>query len=108
MARDHEVEVDCVVHTSQDPPHQILQHGIVFVLPSTVVCVQAHSRFPKAIVLKKVVEKTNYSVGSFSCVTSFINDEVYLPWDSFTANAKDGRLLRCKEVNWPGCSGLLG
>ena len=83
-------------------PHQILQHGGVFVLPSTVVCVQAHSHFPKAIVLKIVVEKTNYSVGSFSCVTSFINDEVYLPWDSFTANAKDGRLPRCKEVDWAG------
>ena len=65
MARDHEVEVDSVVQTSEDPPHQILQHGVVFVLPSTVVCVQAHSRFPKAIVLKNVVEKTTYNVGSF-------------------------------------------
>ena len=63
---------------------------------------QAHSHFPKTIVLKIVVEKTKYSVGSFSCVTIFINDEVYLPWDSFTANAKDGRLPRCKEVDWAG------
>ena len=47
-------------------------------------------------------EKTNYSGGSFSCVTSCINDEVYLPWDSFTANAKDGHLPRCKEVDWAG------
>ena len=48
MARDHEVEVDCVVQTSQDPPHEILQHGIVFVLPSTVVCLQAHAQsFPQ-------------------------------------------------------------
>ena len=53
-------------------------------------------------------EKTNYSVGSFSCVTSFINDEVYLPWDSFTANAKDGRLPRGKEVDWAGLQRVAG
>ena len=102
MASYHEVEVDCVVQTCQDPPHQILHHGVIFVLPRAIVCVQAHGRLPKVIMLKEVVKKINYSVGSFSCVTSFINDEVYLAWDSFTANAEDGRLPRCKEVNWAG------
>ena len=53
-------------------------------------------------------EKTNYSGGSFSCVTSCINDEVYLPWDSFTANAKDGHLPRCKEVDWAGLQQVAG
>ena len=72
----------------------------LFCRAHAVVCLQTHSRFPKAIVLKKVVEKTNYSVGSLSCVTSFINDEVYLPWDSFTANAK--------EVDWAGLQWVAG
>ena len=58
--------------------------------------------------LKKVVEKTNYSVGSFSCITSFRNDEVFLPWDSFRANAKDGHLPRCREVDWAGPQQVAG
>ena len=76
MASYHDVEIDCVVQTSQDPPHQILHHGVIFVLPRAIVCVQARGRLPKAIMLKEVVEKSKYSVGSFSCVTSFINNEV--------------------------------
>ena len=59
----------------------------------------SYTQYTKSLIKARDGEKTNYSVGSFSCVTSFINDEVYLPWDSFTANAKDGRLPRCKEID---------
>ena len=54
------------MQTCQDPLHQILHRGVIFVLSRAIVCLQAHGRLPKAIMLKEVVEKTNYSVGSFS------------------------------------------
>ena len=68
----------------------------------------SYIQYTKSLIKARDGEKTNYSVGSFSCGTSFINDEVYLPWDSFTANAKDGRLPRCKEVDWAGLQRVAG
>ena len=55
----------------------ILHNGVIFVLSKAIVWVQANGRLPQAVLLKKVVENIN-SVGFFSSVTSFINEEVYL------------------------------
>ena len=76
MARYHEVEVNCVAQTFRDSLHQKLHHCVILFC-SVQLSLNPYSLLPKDILIKIVVEKTNYSVGSFSCVISFINDEVF-------------------------------
>ena len=124
-------ELSALLHTTHEIPHKSEGWGECFVSPPLsgiytwslilhplrrmqckhlliirVECTLTHNT--RNLIKARDGEKTNYSGGSFSCVTSCINDEVYLPWDSFTANAKDGHLPRCKEVDWAGLQQVAG
>ena len=45
MGNDEEGEVDVMVQTYHHSPHEVVEHGIVLVLPHTVVCMQVNICF---------------------------------------------------------------
>jgi len=47
----------------------------------------------QTVIAKEVMKEANDGVGSFSCVTSFINEVVHLAGNSLTSNTKDHTLL---------------
>ena len=46
-----------MVQTYHHSPHEVVEHGIVLVLPHTVVRMQVNMCFSQAMLLKKVVEQ---------------------------------------------------
>ena len=86
-----------MVQTYHHSPHEVVEHGIVLVLPHTVVRMQVNMCFSQAMLLKKVVEQRDDGVGPLPCVAGFIN-EVDLPGDGFTTYPKDSPLARGEEV----------
>ena len=95
MASNHEVQVDGVVQPCQHSPHEVLHHGVVFILATTVVSMQTDGTLAKAVMAEKEVQHADNCVRPLACVTGLVNDEVHLPWDCFTADPKDGRLPWC-------------
>ena len=50
MTSRQKVKPDGVVKTSDDSPHQVLHHGVVFVLDTAVVSMQTGGGFAEAII----------------------------------------------------------
>ena len=108
MADNEEGEVDLVMESNHHPPYQIMEHGIVFVLPHAVVGMQVDVCLPQAMLLEEVVEETHDGVGPLPSVAGFINEVVDLPWDGFTTYPKDSALARGEEVDGAGLEGVRG
>ena len=100
LTSNHEVQVDGGVSASHDSPEQVLQHGIVLVLTTAIVGVQADTGLTQTVVAEKVIQQADNCVCTLACVTCLINDKVHLSWYSLTANSKNGSLPRSEEINW--------
>ena len=95
MASNHKVQPDGVVQTSEDSPHQVLHHGVVLILATTVVSMQTDGGFAEAVMAKEIVQHADNCVRPLACVACLINNKVHLLWDGFAAHPKDGGLPRC-------------
>jgi hypothetical protein len=84
VACEKERERDGLMLTSHHPPKEVAQDNVVFVLASTIVCVEVCICLPKAMNLEIMVQLTHYTVGTLSGVDSFITEVCDLPWDGFT------------------------
>ena len=47
VASDHEMQLDGVVQTCEDSQHQVLHHGVVFILATAVVNMQTEVALPR-------------------------------------------------------------
>ena len=63
MTHNEEEESDMCVELNHNPPDEVVEHGIVLILPHTVVSMQVHTHLHQTVLLKKVVENANYGVG---------------------------------------------
>ena len=95
VASNHKVQPDGVVQTSEDSPHQVLHHGGVLILATTVVSMQTDGGFAEAVMAKEIVQHADNCVRPLACVAGLINNKVHLSWDGFAAHPKDGGLPRC-------------
>ena len=66
-------------------PYKIVDHTVVLVLSTTVVCVEEGVFLSKAIV---VMQLTYYSASALATVPSFVGQEIHLPRYYFTVDAK--------------------
>ena len=73
VASNHEVQIDGLVHTCEHSPHEVLHHGVIFVLTTTVVSMQTGGGFAEAIMHKKDVQHTDNCVRPLPCITGLIN-----------------------------------
>ena len=78
-----------------------LQNCIVFILPHTVVSVEAYADLAKSVMLEKVVQKRHHSVGTFSHIRCFVNQVICLTWDTLTTHSKYSTLSGCFEIHRP-------
>ena len=92
VASNHEMQM---VQTCEHSPHEVLHHGVILVLTTAVVSMQTGDSFTKTMVAENKVQQADNCVRPLACITGFINNEVYLPRDGFTAHPKDGGLPRC-------------
>ena len=53
-------------------------HGVIFVLPCTVISVEMYTTLIQTVVVEKVVQQTHYSVGTFTSHCTFIDQVVHL------------------------------
>ena len=95
VASNHEVQVDGLVQTCEHSPHEVLHHGVILVLATTVVSMQTGGGFAEAMMAEKEVQHTDNCVRPLARITGLINNEVHLPWDGFAAHPKEGGLSRC-------------
>ena len=90
MASNHEVQRDGLV-----PPHEVLHHGVILVLATTVVSMQTGDGFTETTMAEVIAEQTDNCVRSLACITGLINNEVHLGRNSLAADPKDCGLPRC-------------
>ena len=57
-------------------------------------------RLSQAMVLEKMMEQTDDSIGPLSCVTCFVHEVFDLPRDSCTTYPKDSTFPTCKGNRW--------
>ena len=95
MASNNKVQMDGVVHTCEHSPHEVLHHGVIFILATAVVSMQTGGGFAEAIMAEIKVQQADNCVRTLACITGLVNNKVHLPWDGFTAHPKDGGLPRC-------------
>jgi hypothetical protein len=65
-----------------------VDHTIVFVLSTAVVCVEEGVLLSKAVVVEKVVQPTYYSIGALAAIPCLIRQEIHLPRYCFTTDAE--------------------
>ena len=91
-----------------------MDHTVVSVLSTTVICVEVGVLLTHAVVVEIIVQLTYNSVGTLAAIPSFICEEVDLPRYCFTIDAKHCALTWSKKVNraWlpriPRVMNLLG
>ncbi len=85
----------------------MVKHGIVLVLPYTVISMQFDVVLPQTGFPKQMVEHADDRVSTLPCATSFIYQVVDLPGDAFAAYAKDGTLSWRKKANRARLEGIV-
>ena len=55
----------------------LLHHGTVFVLTSTVICMQINFLFPKTMIVKEQVKHANNGICSFATISSLICKKIF-------------------------------
>ena len=56
----------------------------------------------KAVVVEKVVQTTNNSIGALATIPSFVSEKVHLPKYGFAIDTEICVLPWCEEINRPG------
>jgi hypothetical protein len=56
VASDHEVQTGGLVLTCEHSPHEVLHHGVIFVLATAVVSMQTGGGFAEAMMAGKNLE----------------------------------------------------
>ena len=108
MPNNHKVEVDSVVEASHHTPEKVLNHGVVFILSTAVVGVEADRGLTESVMAEEVFQHGDYGVCTLASVTGFVDHEIYLPWKSLAANSKDCCLLRGEKIDWAGPKRVVG
>ena len=83
---------DLGVPPCHDPPGEVLQHTIVFVLPATVVCMEEHLHLAQAMSVEEVVKLANDCIGPLAASFCLIAEEVNLPCQCLTVYPKHSTL----------------
>ena len=84
------------------PPSQVPYKIIVFVLAWTIIGIKMNRSFSKSMMFEVMVHVIYGDVCSFTDVTGFINQVVYLPRDRLAHHSKNRTLTRRFKVDWPG------
>ena len=84
-----------LVLAGHNTPEEILHHGRVLVLPTTVVDVQVYYLLTQPMVYKEVVEHADDGIGALPHIDSFINEVIDLSGNGLTAHSKNRTLLWC-------------
>ena len=104
-----EGEGDVMVQTYYYSSDEVMEHGIVLVLPHTVVCMQVNICFSQAMLLEEVVEqRDNNCVGPLPCVAGFVDEVVDLPGDASQYTPKIPHLRGVRKYMGPGWRGSEG
>ena len=91
MASYHKVQIDGVVQTCEHSPHEVLHHGVIFILATAVVSMQTGDGFAEAIIAEIKVQQADNCVRPLVCITGLVNNEVHLPWNGFTSTPQRWR-----------------
>ena len=83
------------MQTCEHSPHEVLHHGVILVLATTVVSMQTGGGFAEAMMGEVIVQQTDNCVRSLARITGLINNEVHFAKNSLAADPKDGGLPRC-------------
>ena len=83
------------MQTCEHSPHEVMHHGVVLILATSVISMQTGGGLAEAIMAEKKVQQTDNCVRPLACITGLINNKVHLPWDGFTAHPKSGGLPWC-------------
>ena len=100
MSHHQETQPDPFVSPCRYPPHHVLHHSIILVLTDAVICMEICFILAKTVVIKKVVQPTNYSICPFPPICGFIGEKVHLSWNTFTSYTENGTFPACEKVNW--------
>ena len=93
---------------SHHPPQQILDHGGILVLPTTVIGVQVYCLLAQPMVCKEMVKHTYDGIGALPHVDSLIDQVVHLSGDGLTTHTEDGTLPGSQEVHWARLKRIVG
>ena len=108
MSWYHKGEGDLCVLPSHHSPQQVLDHGGILVLSTTVVSVQVYCFLAQPMVHKEMVEHTDDGIGALPHVYSLVNQVVHLMGDGLTTHTKDCALTGYQEVHWAGLKRIVG
>ena len=84
------------------PPSQVPYKIIVFVLAWTIIRIKMNRSFCKSMMFEVMVHVAYGGACSFTNITGFINQVVYLPRDRLAHHSKNRTLTRRFKVDWPG------
>ena len=62
----------------------------------------------KAVIVEEVMKQADNSVGPFSDAVCLIDQIIYLPWYSLTADTKEVDFTLYQEVEWARLEGIIG
>ena len=93
---------------SHDSPKQVLDHGSILILPTTVVGVQVYCLLAQPMVYEEMMEHTYDYVGALPHVDSLIDQVVHLSREGFTTHTKDGTLPGSQKVHGAELEGVIG
>ena len=65
VACKHKANSCGVVQAHQGPPAQILEHNIVFILPTAIVCMQMQVLLPNTLMFHEMVQVAHYNIATF-------------------------------------------
>ena len=71
---------DGSVPIRESVPNKVLNHTIILILPCTVVHMQVHFLFSKAMLLKEKGNMAHYSSSPLATLACFVRQRVDLPW----------------------------
>ena len=99
MAHHHEGESDGAVQANHCAPHEVLEHGVVFVLSHAVVTVQVDVLLSQAVCREEMMEHTHDGIGPLADIHCFIDQVIDLPGDGLTTHPKDAALSWGQKVD---------
>ena len=79
----------------------VVDHTIIFVLSTAVVCLEEGVFLSKAMVVEKVMQLTYYCIGALAAIPGFVCQEIHLPRYCFTVDPKHCAFTWSKKVNRP-------
>ena len=119
MTHYQEGQSDVSVPSCDDPPQQVPDHIVVFILARAVVCVEVHISLTcivkysmqscsqkfcycrtQPVVLQEVVQLADHRVGALPTVTCLITKEIDLAWEGLAVNTKDCTLSWSEKEHW--------